>query len=168
MRQHVIEETCHDHVECWGQTIIRSSGFAHMYVYTPRVPAECRLRLLLGPRYWLNLCHVARYTIIRLSPLKKQVKYQTSRQFIGLLCELRTQVFGRAHRWQCLVVLHSHHYFVLHGKLGCIFDHRTNADTDRISGRSCQTDWDIVRNFGRWVHQELLQGIILMLLKALS
>ena len=63
-----------------------------------------------------------------------------------------------AYRGRHLVVLHPHHYLVLHSKPRCLPHGRKDDHSHRERGGSSRADRNRIRNPGGWLHHDVLQG----------
>lgn len=62
------------------------------------------------------------------------------------------------HCWWHLVVLYTHHHFIIHGKPGSIPYSRTDDYSHWKCWRLGRTDWDFIWNTGEWINHDVLQG----------
>lgn len=63
-----------------------------------------------------------------------------------------------SHCWWHLVVLYTHHHFILHGKPGSLPYSRTDDYSHWKCWRLGRTNWDFIWNTGQWINYDILQG----------
>ena len=57
-----------------------------------------------------------------------------------------------------MVVVHPHHYLVVHGQPGRLPDHRADGHAHQLGRRPGEAEGDSIRYRGEWIHATVLQG----------